>query len=869
MPTPLRTPWYASIVVRITLVFTALLLGTVALIAWISWRAGRAEVIDEAWHAMAHTLEVAIDRLRNEERTLRENTELLATNAAIMRWCEAAGRGDPMEMVRAKEEVADFIDPFIRSRTGIAQVRLIGADTAGTEVVRFDRSRGMVFRVPDGQLQSKASRGYYGSTMGTPPGTRLSFPIDLNREHDTLERPFVPTWRISAPLFTPQGARSGMVIINADMRALFAQLLALADSGRALVLARGDGETILHPDTSQCFRFELGGSRQLDHLLPKENDTKTLVVRRAFGLGPAEERYELAITQPLNGLPGNLLHRRDGLLLLFTAIALGAITLIALFALGFRGRMDRLTGLMERYAVGSTDELPTARRDEFGRMARGLRTMQERIDARVRELEDARAAAEASDRQRRELLANMSHEVRTPLNAIIGLGGEIDTGQLDPAGRERMAVVRRSAQRLRGLVDDLLTHARIGEGKLALHPAPVDVHTLVNDVVQAHLPAAKAKDLQVGTTLNGLPPALLIDPLRLHQIIDNLLGNAVRFTERGRVDINVGMDGPGTLCIHVADTGPGIPASQRGRVFERFERASTSEQGQGAGLGLAITRRVVDLMGGDIALDTEEGRGTRFTVLLPATPTDPEPTVQATAADTRGLRVLHVEDTATNRLLLREWATRWGWDLTEAEDAEEALAACARQRFGLLLIDLELGGPSGSELARQLRASGPHRFSPMLALTAHAADDKDTEILLAGMNARITKPLDRDALAAAAAWWTDDAEDPAVSIATLLGQYGASGDKAIGVLQKFRYAFAKHRTAIARAIAAGDADAFSRIRHQLRPHWQLLGLAEGVAALDALAIPATEGAQEAVVRWFAACDRAMMREQRNLAAIAD
>lgn len=868
MSTPLRTPWYASIVTRITLVFAALLVGTVVLIAWISWQASRAEVISQARRTMDHTLDVAIDRLRGEERTLRENTELLATNAAITHWCEAIGRGGPTGIPQATEEVAAFFGPLIRSRSDLAQVRLLGADPVGSEVVRFDRSNGRVFRVADSLLQSKADRGYYGATMKEPAGTRLFFPIDLNREHGGLERPFVPTWRVSAPLFTPHGDRAGMVIINADMRALFAELLALADSGSVLVLARGDGEVILHPDTSQCFRFDLGGSRRMENVLPKEDGAEVLIGRREFELGPSKARFEMAITRSLSGLPGSLRHRRNELVLLFAGIALGAIALTAMFALRFRERLNRLTGLMERYAVGSNEELPTARNDEFGRMARGLRTMQERIDARVRELEQARVAAETSDRQRRELLANMSHEVRTPLNAIIGMGGEIDTAHLGPADREHMAIIQRSAERLRGLVDDLLMHARIGEGKLALHPVPVDVRTLVNDVTQAHLPSARTKGLRIHTILHDLPPALLLDPLRLHQIVDNLLGNAVRFTEVGQVTLEVGMDGPGTLRIQVADTGPGIPANERERVFERFERASSSEQGHGAGLGLAITRRVTDLMGGRISMDSEVGRGTRFTVLLPTAATDPGSTVQVNVAGTRGLRVLHVEDVATNRLLMRQWAARWNWALTEAESSGSARSACTAGTFDLLLLDLELGsGDSGIELARQLRREGRHRYTPILALTAHASDDTDAEILLAGMNARITKPLDRDALAAAAAWWTDERDDGTIGIATLLDQYGVSGTRAIDLIQQFRDEFAKHRVSIGQAITAGDADLLSRTRHQVRPHWQLLGLEKGLAALDALVIPVTPGTEAAVVHWFAACDRAMMREQRRSAGI--
>lgn len=163
-------------------------------------------------------------------------------------------------------------------------------------------------------------------------------------------------------------------------------------------------------------------------------------------------------------------------------------------------------------------------------------------------------------------------------------------------------------------------HARIGEGKLVLRPTPVDMRTLIGDVVCAHFPVVQAKGIRVVTALDGLPPALLTDALRVHQVIDNLVGNAVRFTQHGTVTIIAEMADARTMRFTVSDTGPGISQSERTRIFERFERSTASEQDHGAGLGLAITKRVVDLLGGTITLKSEVGKGSEFIVLLPADP---------------------------------------------------------------------------------------------------------------------------------------------------------------------------------------------------------------------------------------------------------
>ena len=857
-------------VTRIALVFALLMMGVVALLGWVSWRTSRAELVAQAHQTMDHSMDVADDLFRNVERVLDDNLEVLATNPAVADWCARKGSDDTTGLAQARERVAAFMGPFINGRIFFSQMRLIGADSAGTEIIRFQREGDHVLRVPDGDLQAKGDRPYVNITNAAPAGARLSFPIDLNRENRPVTLPDVPTLRYTAPLFDPQGARVGMLAINTDMRMIFGQLLSMADSGRVMMLARADGEVVLHPDTALTFRFEQGGSKKISEILPASQrgdmDYEALVGYRTITLGPSKDVYTLAITQPMSGLLGELRHKRNSLTMLFTGVAFAAISLMALLAYRVGGRLNQLTGLMERYAVGSPVELPTERSDEIGRMARGLRIMQERIDDRVRELEEARAAAEASDRQRRELLANMSHEVRTPLNAIIGMSDGVDMSILGGPDQERLAIIRRSALRLKGLVDDLLTHARIGEGKLALIYSSVDVRTLVQDIVLAHRPAAEAKTLRIRVQLDDLPQLVHTDGLRLHQVIDNLVGNAVRFTQSGEVVIAADVLKGNTLRILVWDTGPGIPLESQQRVFERFERASGSEQDGGVGLGLAITKRVVDLLGGTIELESEPGKGSRFIVRVPIRIVQAQTLAATAAPDTSGLRVLYVEDIATNRMLVQEWAAHWGWDLTVVETGEDAVRVCARLTFDLLLIDLGLGnGMSGLELAQRLRAAGPHQYAPMIALTAYAADGEDAEALKSGMNDRVIKPVDRDTLLRTVAFWCDRSalgpEPP--DLRPLAKQYDEDAEKLRAVYTRYRTEFVQRRLALRAALITGNEKALNDARHALRPHWQLLGLDTPLAKLEELT--ALNGEQDMMVveSTFRACDRAFLGALRH------
>ncbi len=871
------TPWYASIVTRFTIVFALLSLLAAVVTGWFGWKAAREGLIDQAHGALSHTLDVAAAHVQAFDHALQEDLEQLATSRAVQAWCAVADSGDTAAVRTAVSRMADFIDPFIRSHALHAQMRVIAADSLGMEVIRFDRTDGHVERVPDSLLQAKGDRDYYRVTMDLPAGERAYSAIDLNKEHGVVQRPVMPTLRASAPLFSPKGNREGMVVINADLRPFFASLLALADSSSTLMIANEQGELLLHPDSALTFRFEYGGSFTLIDAIPDLSNSfphgrsipspdTILYAIRPLSIGPSLQPYTLAITRPMSDVLAGLRAERLRLLRVLLPVWLGAVLLALLFAMSVRARLKRLTGRMERYAVGEAVDLPATRRDEIGQMARGLRIMQQRIDERVKELEVARAVAETSDRERKELLANMSHEVRTPLNAIIGMSADIDTTELSTTDQEKLNVVRRSAERLKGLVDDLLLGSRIEQGKLALRSEPFDPRTLIMDIALAHEPAARAKGIALRTDLNGLPDRAQGDSLRLHQVIDNLVGNAVRFTRIGQVDVRASMSG-NMLLLKVADTGPGIPESDRERVFQRYERASGDED-NGAGLGLAITSRVVAALGGTLQLESVPSLGSTFTVHIPLllAPAPAPGLVSEPTARTTGLHVLYVEDVATNRMLMEQWATKWGWDIELAMNGEDAITRCEVERFDVLLIDLGLGeGMNGAELALRLRGTKRHRYTPMIAVTAYAAASDVADALKAGMNDHVTKPIDKDNLLRTVAFWSDrEGMDQEPDIEALAKQYDQDPEALLRVYQQYRKEFTQRRLALRAALERQDAQQLADTRHALRPHWQLLKLDQAIAALDALGIGNIRVLPPELEETFRICDRAFLRAQRAL-----
>ena len=859
----------ASIVTRITVVFTVfVVLGTLAA-GLLVYRGVRDELVDAARNDLRRTLDQGRTRLDGFAGTLADDIAFLSANDAMADLLAAQDSTDTLAIQAAMDRVSLLLESFIRSREHYGQVRLIGGGEAGLEVIRFDRAAGVVHRVDSSDLQAKGDRDYFLATMALGPGERYFSAIDLNKEQGRIEVPHRPTLRAAAPLFTPSGRRMGMVIINADLRPLFRDLGGFARGHQRLVLADAEGQVLLHPDTALMFRHELGGRFTLAEVTPGNGDayiTEQVSWGGDWLAGPHVLQVDVSRQELLAGLrrQRNLsLATTGGIAVLFALLSL-------IYARSIGRALDRLTARVERYAAGEGDAaLPVERRDEIGRLSRSLARMQERIDARVKELEVARASAEASDRARREMLANMSHEVRTPLNAILGMSADLDTTALSEADQQKLGIVQRSAERLRGLVDDLLLHARIGEGRLRVEPAAVDVRTLIMDIAQAHLPVARAKGVALLTRLDDLPPTCLIDPLRLHQIVDNLVGNAVKFTPRGNVDI-IASANEEELVVSVKDSGPGISEEDAVRIFQRFERAASREQEEaGAGLGLAITHRLTELLGGHIALESPPGAGTTFTVRLPLAVAAADPRSRPMDPGVvRGLHVLHVEDVATNRMLMEDRAAKLGWKLVQADGPEEAIALATERDFDLLLIDVDLGeAMRGTELAMRLRGLRRHRATPMVAVTANADPAHLQEVLRAGMNDRLTKPIAMDDLVACAAFWSGRDAGPCREVpdlGALFDQYDRDAARMPQVLQQYRREFANWHITLLEALETGDPEALGRVRHQLRPHWQLLGLGEGLELLDAL--EAEGPGVQAVQDVFRCCDRAFLSELRRLTA---
>jgi signal transduction histidine kinase/DNA-binding response OmpR family regulator len=388
-----------------------------------------------------------------------------------------------------------------------------------------------------------------------------------------------------------------------------------------------------------------------------------------------------------------------------------------------------------------------------------FRPMEKAIRHAFAEAAQALFRAEAADRAKSEFLANMSHEIRTPMNGVLGMAELLTRTELTPRQKTFTDVITKSGNALLTIINDILDFSKINAGQLTLDVEPFCLAEAVEDVAALVSARVAEKNLELIVRIDPRLPAYVAgDVGRFRQIVINMLGNAVKFTEKGHVLIDVSgetVDGVVQLKVRVEDTGIGIPADKLANVFEKFAQVdgSSTRRHEGTGLGLAIAARLVDLMGGKIGLESEVGRGSIFWFSAPMPAHEATASDATVPVDVTGSRVLVIDDNPVNREILLEQLRNWGFDCAAAESGAIGLAFLDRAAqlgasVDCVILDYQMPGMSGPDVAKAIRADARTSSIPIVLLTSVDQVDFARLVLDYGIAAHLTKPARSAALLA-------------------------------------------------------------------------------------------------------------------------
>ena len=700
-----------SIVTRFALFFTGLIIFSILLSGYLVFKNASGVIMAYSKERILHTSELAEQSFYSLLNEVSNDIAVIENSPTLSNFIN-----NPTQ--ESVDEIKHFFKALLQNKGSYFQIRYIGVENNGQEVIRLDKLDGQVLE--SNELQEKGDKEYFKEAIKMERGEFYFSQINLNEEYGYISKPYTPTLRAASPIFGKDKQILGIVIINVDLTKFFKELENISGSELKFYLIDAEGQYLFANNKALEFGIQTKTNRNfyedfdLNESIIKNDDFKDLndkakgdllsYFKQLTYFKGARKLYLVSTMQETVFMQSAKLVRQGSLkTLLFVCLLCMVISWV--FVTFFSRRINQVTKAISNYDEGLEGKavLPIHRKDEIGALALTFTKMRSKIDQQVKELHQSLEKEKQAKMQRDEFLQNMSHEMRTPLNTILGLTKLLSKNTPSDAQVPIINSLERSANSLAGLVYDVLDHKKLIEGTLQLELEPINIAELLKDIHSTYQYDAIQKGLVFKLNMDKdiEESNFQMDALRLSQIVINLVVNAIKYTEKGVVELGAKIKNSThpILEIKVKDTGIGIHSENLGKINDRFFREKEDLSGRygGYGLGLSIVKQLTVLFGGELLASSEKGKGSEFCVRLHIIPVKkvnhkPSNDIHKLPELKAMHTILHIEDDLSTMELIKYTLENEKIKLVQLDKLEGISEFIINNNPDLIISDLMLHG---------------------------------------------------------------------------------------------------------------------------------------------------------------------------------
>ncbi|SMD34073.1 Signal transduction histidine kinase [Reichenbachiella faecimaris] len=827
-----------SIVTRFGLFFIGLIILAIFVSGFLIYNRASAIIGTFSQERIAHSSNLAEQAFYSLLSEVENDISIMAENAKLQAYADA-----PTPTLQTEIEHLFYVT--LKNKPNYFQVRLISLIEEGQEIIRLDKKGNEVIPTRKNKLQNKRDRPYFQEALNLKPSEFYFSLISLNEEFGVVSPSLTPTIRAVSLVYNTAQTPTHMVVINLDLRNFYTSLKNIMTSGIELMLIDQYGQYLFASDMTKCFSKQLKSYERFDadfaipfstlhtdssrfETLKSKKGNIFLSEIKSIAYSNGKHQIFLLAFLKENIALSSVLYIKKYSYQIIPIVALAALVIAVIFIRILALRIGSITE-----AIGSYDQasMPTIkfsenRKDELGVLTRTFMTMKARISQQMDDLKCALDKEQKAIKEKDEFLQNMSHELRTPLNAILGLTQLIKKNKPNPKQEPIVDAIHRSAQSLAGLMHDILDHQKLLEGRVHLKYKPAKISELLSDIHASYRFDAINKGLGFELKIDAELKEnwYQTDALRFTQIITNLIVNAIKFTDSGKVTIDVNVERSRTLEIKIADTGKGILPENLKKIRERFYQEEPSQSStEGFGLGLSIVKQLVDLFAGELLVKSEMEMGSIFTVKLPLLIAEERATNSSVMVDhlslsdiDKTMTILHIEDDESARLLINQLIQSPNVELEQTNNWAYAQQFIEKQMPDLIISDLML---ESVDVSSKLVSIKEKHDIPIIVMSA--LEEPQMQLI---SHYYLQKPYDLDQMMDLAILLLGKSIFDQPQLATNYAQYDQDKTKIKKFLSLLISEFEAYVVRIDQAFENQDETEWIAIKHKLITHIRSLAL---------------------------------------------